>query len=144
MAKAIRVAIFALSVTSLANAAGACPAVLVSGGAEQDGISVTFRNIGKLPIRRLEFNCDVMRARLGEPRRQLHCREDNALFYPGIEYTVKYPHPDRTPRPVVVSLKSVMTSDGNFWKASKSGVCGTLTIEPPATARHNRARIPPK
>ena len=75
-----------------------------------------------------------MRARLGEPQRQLFCREDNALFYPGTEYTVKYPYPDRTPRPVLVSLKSVMTSDGYMWKPSKNDGCRTLTLEPRASA----------
>ena len=130
--------------TSLSKAAGTCPVTLVGGTPEQDGISLTFRNAGKLLIRRLEFNCNVMRVRLGEPRQQLLCREDTALFYPGTEYAVRYPYPDRTPRAVEVSLKSVTTSDGYVWKASKNDGCRTLTIEPGAPAKQTRVSKSPK
>ena len=144
MVKAMQIAILAMSMTSLAKAAGTCPVTLVSGATEPDGISLRFRNAGKLPIRRLEFNCNVMRVRLGETRRQLVCREDNALFYPGTEYTVRYRYPDGTPRPVQVSLKSVTTLGGYVWKASKNDDCRKLTIEPAAAAKQARASKSPK
>ena len=35
----------------------ACPVSLADGKADQDGIVLSFRNIGKLPIQELVFNC---------------------------------------------------------------------------------------
>lgn len=70
--------------------AGVCPVTMVSGTGNPDAMVIAFRNAGKLPIRRLEFNCTPVHAQTGKRAGKL-CREENALFYPGAEYTVRYP-----------------------------------------------------
>jgi len=58
---------------------------LVSGPGGPDTISITLRNGGKLPIRRMEFNCTPIGA-AARPNQRTPCREDNAPFSPGLEY----------------------------------------------------------
>jgi hypothetical protein len=74
MSKAIELVILAVFLVPVAEASSACPVMLVSGAGAQDTISVTFRNLGKLPIRRLEFNCRRANAREGKAERS-HCYE---------------------------------------------------------------------
>jgi hypothetical protein len=130
----IQPAILAVFFASLATASSPCPVTLVSGAGEPDAITVTFQNAGKLPIRRLEFNCTLIRAQAHKGQGTL-CRDENALFFPGTEYTVRYPYSDSIPRPVEVSLKSVTLSDGYIWKPSKRHFCRTLRIYPRRTKK---------
>lgn len=120
--------------TSLADASSPCPVTLISAAGEPDAIAVTFRNAGKLPIRRLEFNCTLVHGQIHKAERT-PCREENALFFPGAEYTVRYPYPDGVPRPFVVSLKSVTSSDGYIWKPSKREACRILRGHPRNTKK---------
>jgi len=106
-----------------------CPVAMVSGAGERDGISVTFRNQTKLPIRRLEFRCAV--ATGGRKAQTGSCQERNALFYPGGEYTVRYPYPGGVAKPVIVTVRSVMLMDGFVWKPTKHDVCRVLRIGSP-------------
>jgi len=131
MWKAIPLVLLTLLAVPRADAAkSACPVLLVSGTGDHDGINVTFRNIGKLPIRRMEFNCRPLHAQTG--RAQLgHCSEPNASFVPRTEFTVSYPYPGGKPGPLLVSLKSVMFSDGHTFKPSKRDPCRVLKITPP-------------
>lgn len=103
--------------------ASICPVMMVSGVGERDQIVLTFRNVGKLPIRRLEFAC-ASGGRTGV------CREGNALFYPGMEYTVRYPYPAGKRGPVTVGVKSLTMSNGFVWKPSKKQPCRTLRVAP--------------
>ena len=128
MSKATQLAILAVFFTPLADASGTCPVTLLSGAADRGAITVTFLNAGKLPIRRLEFSCTLVHAQAHEAQRTL-CREENALFFPGTEYTVRYTYPG-IPRPVRVSLKSITSSDGYIWKPSQRQPCRVLKIYP--------------
>jgi hypothetical protein len=130
MMKAITLAACLLSV-SLAYASS-CPVTLVSGMADVDGIVLTFWNSGKLPIRNLEFDCTSVRA--AQPGQRMACREKNALFYPGTEYTLRYPYPRGT-RQVTVSVKSATLSNGYVFKPSKRQPCRTLRISPERTKK---------
>ena len=130
MTKAITVAAYLLAV-SLAYASS-CPVMLVGGVGDVDAIIVTFRNVGKLPIRDLEFNCFLARA--AQPAQRMACREKNALFYPGMEYTLRYPYPRGTGQ-VKVSVKSATLSDGYVFRPSKRQSCRTLTISPGRTRK---------
>lgn len=121
----IAVAVCLLAV-SLAHASP-CPVMLVSGMGDKDGIVLTFRNSGKLPIRRLELNCSLPGA--ATSARSMACIEKNALFYPGVEYTLRYPYPRPVPQ-VTVSVKSATLSDGYVWKPSKRQPCRVLRIRP--------------
>ena len=123
MAKAITVAACLLVISHAY--ASPCPVMLVSGIGDADGIVLTFRNSGKLPIRNLEFNC-----LLAGPAQSMVCRERNALFYPGMEYALRYPYPRGTGQ-VTVSVKSATLSDGYVWKPSKRQPCRVLRIHPP-------------
>lgn len=105
-----------------------CPVMIVSGVGESDGIVLTFRNSGKLLIRQLEFSC---KSQLNQHDSNA-CREANALFYPGMQYTVRYPYPAGKERTVTVAVKSVTTSDGFIWKPTKKQPCRTLRIVPRA------------
>ena len=125
MTKAITVTVYLLAV-SLAYASS-CPVTLVSGMGDVDGIVLTFRNAGKLPIRDLEFNCSLARA--AQPPQRIACTEKNALFYPGMEYTLRYPQPRGTGQ-VTVSVKSATLSDGYVFRPSKRQSCRTLRISP--------------
>jgi hypothetical protein len=109
----------------LAEAAGKCPVTLVSGAGSLDSLSVTFRNDGKLPIRALEFNCQL----LSDRSDNIHCVEGNALFFPGMEYTVTYVHRTRVPGRVRVSLRSITYADGYVWKPSPEVSCRALRVD---------------
>ena len=103
--------------------------MLVSGSGDRDNIRVTIRNEGKLMIRRLELSCTPLYSR-SRPAKSSPCREDNAMFYPGMEYTVSYAYPEGRAEPVKVTIKSIMTSDGFVWKPSKGQTCRVLEITP--------------
>jgi len=106
------------------HALAVCPVMIVSGAGESDGIVLTFRNSGKLLIRQLEFSCKSQPSE----RSSNACREANALFYPGMQYTVRYPYPDGKAKTVTLAVKSVTTSDGFTWKPTKKQPCRTLRI----------------
>ncbi|HEY6307277.1 MAG TPA: hypothetical protein VI488_12555 [Candidatus Angelobacter sp.] len=108
----------------------ACPVVLVSGAEDQDTISVTFRNVGKVPIRRLEFNCQAANPR-AKAAAQARCYEPNASFLPVGEYTVSYGIPGGSRATVLVSVKAVTFSDGHTFKPTKRDPCRVLTIKAP-------------
>lgn len=135
MSKAIRLAALAMLGVAAAYPSGSpCPVMLVSGAGEADAIVITFRNTGKLPIRQLEFNCMPAGVQAGKGQRA-RCREENALFYPGMEYTVRYPYPGPIRRAVVVTVKSVTQSEGFVFKPSKRQPCRTLRISPGRTKK---------
>jgi len=125
MSKIIRTGLLALCLVRLAAARPFCPVTLVSGSGGRDGFTVTFWNSGKLPIRRLEFNCRPLHAQTSKTH--LHpCREENALFFPGSQYTLGYPYPDGMRRPILLSVKSVTLSDGYVWIPDKRRTCHVL------------------
>jgi hypothetical protein len=135
MSRTIALAALVMAGVALAYGSGSpCPIMLVSGSGDADGIVITFRNTGKLPIRQLEFNCTPSGAQAGK-RKHSPCREGNALFYPGMEYTVRYPYPDGARRVVVVTVKSVTQSEGFVFKPSKRQPCRTLRISPGKTKK---------
>jgi len=105
-----------------------CSVMIVSGVGESDAIVLTFRNSRKLPIRQLEFSCKSQPCQ----RDSNACREANALFYAGMQYTVRYPYPDGKAKPVTLAVKSVITSDGFTWMPSKKQPCRILRIVSPA------------
>ena len=126
---AFALALFALLLSSLADATGLpCPVILVSGAGEADAFTITFMNRGKMPIRRIEFNCAPAR---GKPRQvdQNHCTERNADFLPSNQYTVRYTYPGGKPSTTIVSLRSITLGDGHEWKPTKNYSCRTLRIQ---------------
>lgn len=126
MRRARALAILAVVVSAVTCAFGVCPVLMVSGTGERDNIVVTFRNSGKLPIRQMEFSCTSAQS----GGRRSSCREPNALFYPGMQYTVRYPYPGGARSSVTVAVKSVTLSDGFVWQPSKKQPCRTLRIVP--------------
>jgi hypothetical protein len=120
--------LLALGFALRGEAKSACPIMLISGAKDQDTISVTFRNLSKVPIRRLEFNCKLANppAKAAGPAR---CYEPNASFLPVGEYTVSYGIPGGSRGTVLVSVKSVTFSDGREFKPTKRDLCRVLTIK---------------
>jgi len=137
MSKALPLALLALAFASRGETKSSCPIMLVGGAKDQDTISVTFRNTGKVPIRRLEFSC-----RLTSPPAkgvgQARCYEPNASFLPVGEYTVSYAIPGGSRGTVLVSVKSVTFSDGRVWKPTKRDPCHTLSIKTPHAKQQAR------
>jgi hypothetical protein len=125
MWKAIALAM--LAVVPVCVQGSVCPVMMVSGTGDADGIVLTFRNSGKLLIRQLEFSCTTAQVR--DSGRGV-CRERNALFYPGMQYTVRYLYPGGARGVVTVVVKSVTTADGFVWKPSKKQKCRALRITP--------------
>jgi len=123
------VPILILCLPGLVRASGTCPLTLVSGAGDRDSISVTFRNVGKLPIRRIEFNC-VLAHGQAHKAADADCREDNAMFFSATPYTVKYGYPGGVAKAVLVSVKSVTLAGGYVWKPSRHETCGVLRIVP--------------
>ena len=130
MSNAIQLAILIVFFASLAGASSSCPVTLVSAAAEPDAITVTFLNAGKLPIRQLEFNCALLRPHTPKAQPPARCREQNALFFPGTEYTVRYAYPGGNAKPVRVSLKNVTLSNGYVWKPTRRQPCRVLNVYP--------------
>ena len=112
-----------------AFAGGPCPVTLLSATGDANSISITFQNVGKLPIRELEFNCVPVQQH-AEKAQPTSCREANALFFPGMEYTVSYPYPGGVPERILVALKSLTLSNGYVWKPSQRQLCRELRIYP--------------
>ena len=123
-----RVVIFML-VSSFAFAGSPCPLALLSGTDDASSFAITFQNVGKLPIRQLEFSCAPVRQH-AHGDQNTSCRERNALFFPGMEYTVSYPYPRGRPERIVVSLRSATLSNGYVWKPSQHQLCRALRIDP--------------
>jgi hypothetical protein len=121
--------ILILGLPGLVQASGTCPLTLVSGTGDRDSISVTFRNVGKLPIRRIEFNCVLARGQAHKAG-DADCREDNAMFFSATPYTVKYAYPGGAAKTVLVSVKSVTLAGGYVWKPSRHETCRVLRIVP--------------
>ena len=121
--------ILIIGLPGLVQASGACPLTLVSSAGDRDSIRVTFRNLGKLPIRRIEFSCVLARGQAHQAS-NADCREDNAMFFSATPYTVRYAYPGGVPGTVLVSVQSVTLSGGYVWKPSRHETCRVLRITP--------------
>ena len=126
MRQARNISIIGILLVVSAGALAACPVMIVNGVGESDGIVLTFRNSGKLPIRQLEFSCKSRSTQ----RDSNGWREANALFYPGMQYTLRYPYPGGKAKTITVAVKSVTTSDGFTWKPTRKQPCRILHIVP--------------
>ena len=105
-------------------AATACPVSLVDGKADRDGIVLSLRNKGKLPIQQLEFNCTPATSPTAH---RPTCHEETGLFFPGTEYTISFAYPNRAGS-ILVSLKAARLSDGSFWMFKRDQSCRPLRI----------------
>lgn len=106
-------------------AAIACPVSLLEGEADQDGIVLSFRNKGKLPIQELEFDCTPT----SSPKaHRLTCHAETGLFFPGTDYTSSFPYPKRAGS-IQVSLRTARLSDGSSWMFNRDQRCHPLKID---------------
>src|SRR5271169_4249209 len=94
---------------SLADAP--CPIVLIDGSYTQDGISIDFRNIGKLPIQQVELNCAPLG---GQAAARTTCHVESGLFFPGTQSAMSFLYPGNHPSAVLVSVKRIRLSDGSL------------------------------
>jgi hypothetical protein len=131
MFKILKLASLLLLLIPPAEASSPCPVTLLRGTGTQDSFSVTFRQTARLPIRRLELNCNVGNNNTREAKaHQLHCWEHNADFMPNMVYTLDYTYGGSRPNSIAVSVRSVTFSDGSIWKPSRRETCRALTIFP--------------
>src|SRR3954453_18953921 len=126
---AVRLLILELLLVSFAVAGPPCPVMMVRGSGDHGGFHLAFRNMGKLAIRALDFNCTATNRRTGKLRAGL-CREGNGMFYPGPEYNLTFAYPNGKPEQVKVTVKSALLMDGYLWRPSKGQACRALRIQP--------------
>lgn len=107
------------------RAAIACPVSLVDGKAGEDGIVLSFRNKGKLPIQQLEFDCRPSR---GPRAHRPTCHQETGLFFPGTTYTSSFTYSNRAGS-ILVSLEAARLSDGSFWISKRDQRCPSLRID---------------
>ena len=134
MSKGICAAVLASVLTPSAHATSPCPLTLIGGEIAPHSLTLSFWNTGKLPIRRLELNCTLVREQAGKSQ-NIPCLERNALFFPGPEYSVSYAYAGNLPQSALVSLRSVTLSNGFVWKSSRRQPCRKLTIYSKRTKR---------
>jgi len=106
-------------------AAIACPVSLFDGKADQDGIVLSFRNKGKLPIQLLAFDCAPVRSTTVH---RTTCHEETGLFFPGTDYTSSFAFAHHA-GPIVVSLKEARLADGSMWLSKRDQSCRPLRVE---------------
>jgi hypothetical protein len=106
-------------------AAIACPVSLLEGKADQDGIVLSFRNKGKLPIQELEFSCTPTS---GATAHRLTCHTETGLFFPGTDYTSSFAYSSRAGF-TQVSLRTARLSDGSSWIFNRDQRCHPLRID---------------
>jgi hypothetical protein len=128
MWKVVLCALCLVAVLQQSQADIPCPLKLIDGEVTHDGINLTFRNTGKLPIQELELSCRPLN---GQKPRGSVCRTENGLFYPGQQYDLSFQY--GTGRRVELSLKSARLSDGTVWSASRHQTCKPLKALPRKT-----------
>jgi hypothetical protein len=106
-------------------AAIACPVTLVEGKADQDGVVLSFRNTGKLPIQELEFDCALAN---GPTAHRSFCHRETGLFFPGTDYTSSFAYSSRAGS-IQVSLQAARLSDGSTWIFNRDQRCRPLRID---------------
>lgn len=102
------------------SAAIACPVSLFDGKADPDGIVLTFRNIGKLPVQQLAFACAPSKG-------SAVCHEETGLFFPGTDYTSTFAYPGRAAS-ILVSLQVARLADGSMWLTKRDQRCRPLRV----------------
>jgi hypothetical protein len=106
----------------------ACPITLTDGSVNQDGITLTFRNKGKLPIQQVEFDCTAVK---GQKAHRSTCHEDAGLFFPGNSYDMTFAYPTKGVASVLLSLSTARLSDGSSWISKRDQACHALKIYRP-------------
>lgn len=114
-----------------------CPVSFLDGKLDTDGISLSFRNKGKLPIQEFEIACGLL-----GPHKSNHarCYEQAGLFFPGNSYDLKFLYPLVSERPVQPSLQSARLADGSVWHANRDQMCRPLKIGAPRNPRVNEPK----
>ncbi len=102
------------------SAAIACPVSLFDGKAGPDGIALSFRNVGKLPVQQLAFACTPSKG-------PAVCHEEMGLFFPGTDYSSSFAYPGRAAS-IVVSLQAARLADGSMWLAKRDQHCRPLRV----------------
>jgi hypothetical protein len=102
----------------------ACPVTLVEGKADQDGVVLSFRNTGKLPVQELELDCALTSSPTAH---RTTCDRVTGLFFPGTDYTSSFAYRSRSDS-IQVSLKAARLSDGSSWISNRDQRCRPLRI----------------
>ena len=127
LSKAITLAMLLGFLAPFSYAGAFCPITLLSGANEQNGVMVSFINVGKLRIQRIELDCTGLRDQAHQVQGSVS-HEESGLFFPQTVYEMKFTYPRGVPRVVLVSLRSVTLPDGYIWKPSRRQTCRLLKI----------------
>jgi hypothetical protein len=101
-----------------------CPLKLIDGSIHQEGVGLTFRNTGKLPIQELALDCTPMD---GRKAKRTVCRTETGLFYPGQQYDLDFQYSSGH-RAVLLTLESARLSDGSVWRHGPHQSCKSLKV----------------
>jgi hypothetical protein len=104
----------------------ACPVTLVDGKADRDGIVLSFRNKGKMPIQQLAFDCALTSS---QGVHRTSCHNESGLFYPGTDYTSSFAYRSHAGS-IEVFVKNARLADGSFWFSNRDQRCRPLRIVP--------------
>ncbi len=107
------------------HAAIPCPVSFLSGMTDANGISLSFRNKGKLPIQQVEITCAV--GGVYKHDRSI-CHEETGLFFPGNSYDLTFLYPRVGDRSVQIALRAARLSDGSVWHSTRDQQCRPLKI----------------
>ena len=118
--------LLAFSVTAASSRADSpCPIMLISGSKDADGLTIAFRNRGKLPIQLLDFTCSATGA---TTQASPSCHTESGLFYPGNQYSVSFLFPVAKKKTLAVSVKDARLSDGSVWRTTRHEFCEPMKI----------------
>jgi hypothetical protein len=104
----------------------ACPVTLVDGNADADGVVLSFRNTGKLPIQALELDCALTGSQIAH---RTSCHKETGLFFPGTDYTSSFAYRSHAGS-IEVFVRIARLSDGSTWMSNRDQRCRPLRINP--------------
>jgi hypothetical protein len=103
-----------------------CPVRFISGDANQDSITLSFMNKGKVPVQQLNLSCTPPKA---QTARGEVCHTENGLFYPGMQYSLELPYPGADRHAIEISLRTARVAGGVLWTSTRSEPCRVLRVQ---------------
>lgn len=102
-----------------------CPVMLVGGHVRGNGIELSFRNEGKVPIQQVSLGCSPPMK--GQARDAI-CHTESGLFYPRTPYTMEFGYTGARRGAVTLSVKGARLGTGEFWMARSARACRSLIV----------------
>jgi len=95
-----------------------CPVRFISGDANQDSITLSFMNKGKVPVQQLNLSCTPPKAQTARGE-----------VYPGMQYSLELPYPGADRHAIEISLRTARVAGGVLWTSTRSEPCRVLRVQ---------------